>query len=117
MIFPAQVDRNLQRSLSLKDSYWCSEKSFDVPVRFVRRKHIVPNIPSDPSTCPRIKVVLVGDGAVGKSTFIARNLTGEFECKYVPTMGVDVRILKTHTNYGRTDFECWDTAGRNEFGR
>jgi GTPase SAR1 family protein len=29
------------------------------------------------------KLILVGDGGVGKTTFVKRHLTGEFEKKYV----------------------------------
>lgn len=32
---------------------------------------------------PEFKLVLVGDGGVGKTTFVKRHLTGEFEKKYV----------------------------------
>ena len=32
---------------------------------------------------PTFKLVLVGDGGVGKTTFVKRHLTGEFEKKYV----------------------------------
>ena len=32
---------------------------------------------------PVFKMVLVGDGGVGKTTFVKRHLTGEFEKKYV----------------------------------
>jgi GTP-binding nuclear protein Ran len=31
------------------------------------------------------KMVLVGDGGVGKTTFVKRHLTGEFEKKYIAT--------------------------------
>lgn len=30
-----------------------------------------------------IKLVIVGDGGTGKTTFVKRHLTGEFEKKYV----------------------------------
>lgn len=32
---------------------------------------------------PTFKLVLVGDGGVGKTTFVKRHLTGEFEKRYV----------------------------------
>ena len=36
------------------------------------------------------KLVMVGDGGVGKTTFVKRHLTGEFEKKYIATQGVEV---------------------------
>ena len=35
---------------------------------------------------PRFKLLLVGDGGVGKTTFVKRHLTGEFEKKYIGEM-------------------------------
>lgn len=32
---------------------------------------------------PQYKLILVGDGGVGKTTFVKRHLTGEFEKKYI----------------------------------
>lgn len=65
---------------------------------------------------PTWKLILVGDGGVGKTTFVKRHISGEFEKKYVPTLGVDVRPLKFNTNYGPICFNVWDTAGQEKFG-
>jgi len=62
------------------------------------------------------KLILVGDGGVGKTTFVKRHLTGEFEKKYIATLGVEVHPLKFHTNRGALVFNIWDTAGQEKFG-
>merc|ERR1712154_742193 len=62
------------------------------------------------------KLVLVGDGGVGKTTLVKRHLTGEFEKKYIPTLGVEVHPLGVTTNCGPLKFNVWDTAGQEKFG-
>lgn len=62
------------------------------------------------------KLLLIGDGGVGKTTFVKRHLTGEFERQYVPTHGVDVYKLQFDTTRGPVSFDVWDTAGQEEFG-
>ncbi|CAF0940956.1 unnamed protein product [Rotaria sordida] len=65
---------------------------------------------------PEFKLVLVGDGGVGKTTFVKRHMTGEFEKRYDATIGVEVRSLPFHTNLGKIIFNVWDTAGQEKFG-
>merc|ERR1712054_316743 len=65
---------------------------------------------------PHFKCLLVGDGGVGKTTFVKRHVTGEFEKKYVATIGVEVHPLNFDTNRGRICFNVWDTAGQEKFG-
>merc|ERR1712113_1110585 len=65
---------------------------------------------------PEFKLVLVGDGGVGKTTFVKRHLTGEFEKKYVATLGVEVHPMVFYTNRGAIKLNVWDTAGQEKFG-
>jgi len=62
------------------------------------------------------KLVLVGDGGVGKTTFVKRHLTGEFEKKYIATLGVEVHPMGFYTSKGQILFNVWDTAGQEKFG-
>ena len=63
---------------------------------------------------PTWKLLLVGDGGTGKTTFVKRHKTGEFEKKYNATQGVEVHPLDFYTNYGRIVFKVWDTAGQEK---
>lgn len=70
----------------------------------------------NPNQVPQFKLVLVGDGGVGKTTFVKRHKSGEFEKKYVATLGVEVHPLTFYTNLGPIIYNVWDTAGQEKFG-
>lgn len=65
---------------------------------------------------PTFKLLLVGDGGTGKTTFVKRHVTGEFEKQYIATIGVEVRSLTFNTSRGQLRFNVWDTAGQEKFG-
>lgn len=76
------------------------------------------------------KLIMVGDGGVGKTTYVKRHLTGEFEKKYIgkkskilyftinfiATQGVEVSSITFFTNHGPIKFNIWDTAGQEKLG-
>jgi GTP-binding nuclear protein Ran len=66
---------------------------------------------SSPGSLPTFKVSLIGPARVGKTTFIKRWRTGEFETKYLPTIGVEVFPLTFNTDKGRIRLNVWDCAG------
>ena len=62
----------------------------------------------------KFKLVLSGDGGVGKTTFVKRHLTGEFEKKYIATIGAEVHPIVFNTSRGNICFDVWDTAGQEK---
>jgi GTP-binding nuclear protein Ran len=66
--------------------------------------------PSD--NIPTFKMILVGGPSVGKTSFVKRHVTGEFEKTYVPTVGVQVMPVLFHTNIGPVRYMIWDCSGQ-----
>ena len=70
---------------------------------------------SDCDTYSNGKIIIVGDGGVGKTTYIDRITTLKFNPKYTATLGVDVRPVRFTTNCGKLLFNVWDCAGQEKF--
>ncbi|CAH1255067.1 RAB23 [Branchiostoma lanceolatum] len=62
-----------------------------------------------------IKVVVVGNGAVGKSSMIQRYCKGIFTKDYKKTIGVDFLERQIEVNNEDIRLMLWDTAGQEEF--
>ena len=60
------------------------------------------------------KIVLIGDGGVGKTTFLRRFKNYGWSSEYIPTIGVNVIQLTFYTNYGLIKFSVWDCAGQEK---
>ena len=66
---------------------------------------------------PKQYLFLVGDGNVGKSSLIRTLKVGKCLEDHHETQGIEIHDLKLNTNYGKIDFEIWDTAGQEKFGK
>ncbi|KAK7866631.1 hypothetical protein R5R35_011538 [Gryllus longicercus] len=62
-----------------------------------------------------IKVVIVGNGAVGKSSMIQRYCKGTFTKDYKKTIGVDFLERQIVLDGEEVRLMLWDTAGQEEF--
>eukprot|EP00026_Physarum_polycephalum_P006974 Phypoly_transcript_07027.p1 GENE.Phypoly_transcript_07027~~Phypoly_transcript_07027.p1 ORF type:complete len:539 (+),score=102.13 Phypoly_transcript_07027:45-1661(+) len=73
--------------------------------------------PAKNSTTP-YKVLVVGDGATGKSNLVGAIQGRAFEPQYKYTLGVEVHPAKFVTNVKghEIEFVLWDTAGQEKFG-
>eukprot|EP01036_Dinobryon_divergens_P034115 gene34115-44079_t len=65
---------------------------------------------------PEFKLIIEGDDGVGKSTFITRHLTGEFEKKYMATLDCEPVSLRFFTNCGPIQFNVLEPVG-DYYGR
>mmetsp|Transcript_86639 Transcript_86639/g.230164 ORF Transcript_86639/g.230164 Transcript_86639/m.230164 type:complete len:247 (-) Transcript_86639:168-908(-) len=64
-----------------------------------------------------LKVIVVGNGQVGKTSMITRFAKGIFTNEYKKTIGVDFLEKKMYLNTIREEvtFLLWDTAGQEEY--
>lgn len=68
-----------------------------------------------PNTVYKFKVCLIGDGGVGKTTFINKVLNGDFTPKYNATQGaVTKNLILCIGDNSYVKYEVWDTAGQEK---
>jgi len=60
------------------------------------------------------KIIVVGDGGVGKSTMIQRLITGQFIPMRI-TIGTDLATWQTTRENKNIKFQLWDFAGEKRF--
>jgi small GTP-binding protein len=63
-----------------------------------------------------VKLVVVGDGAVGKTTLLMRYRENKFPTKYVPTVFENYYKAVVHEGI-EVNLGLWDTAGQEEYDR
>ncbi|KAI5121330.1 hypothetical protein M0805_003797 [Coniferiporia weirii] len=69
--------------------------------------------PSDKSV--QVKLVLLGEAAVGKSSVVLRFVSNEFQANKEPTIGAAFLTQKCRLEDRVLRYEIWDTAGQERF--
>ncbi|XP_068605174.1 ras-related protein Rab-7L1-like [Brachionichthys hirsutus] len=64
----------------------------------------------------QLKILIIGDAEVGKSSFVRRYVSGQFSQTYKITMGVDfsVKVLQW-SDTEKVRLQLWDIAGQERF--
>ena len=67
--------------------------------------------------CSSMKIIVVGNGKVGKTTLTIKYVKGKFTTEYKKTLGVDFLNIKKYIKKidQEIDFYIWDTAGQDHF--
>jgi len=61
------------------------------------------------------KIIVVGDGAVGKTAITIRFAEGRFDEQYKMTIGVDFAMRIVKVRGYRIKLQIWDTGGQEQF--
>jgi small GTP-binding protein len=62
-----------------------------------------------------VKVLIVGDGGVGKTSLTRRFTTGQFTADYIQTIGVNLFIKVVEVKGKKIKMHLWDTGGQEKF--
>ncbi|MGW0734427.1 GTP-binding protein [Streptomyces sp. NPDC002851] len=59
--------------------------------------------------------MVIGNGNAGKTTFVRKAGAGA-KSEYLTAFGAEITPVCPSTNIGEIGFQCWDTAGQENFG-
>ena len=62
-----------------------------------------------------LKILILGDSSVGKTSLLLQYADGYFPTVYVATIGVEYKIKTININGTNLNLQIWDTAGQERF--
>ena len=62
-----------------------------------------------------LKILVIGESAVGKSCLLLRYTVGKFQDTFMTTIGVDFKTKHLEINGKNVKLQIWDTAGQEKF--
>mmetsp|Transcript_19784 Transcript_19784/g.58880 ORF Transcript_19784/g.58880 Transcript_19784/m.58880 type:complete len:204 (+) Transcript_19784:271-882(+) len=63
----------------------------------------------------QIKLLMIGDSAVGKTSLLLRYANDTFSSTFITTIGIDFKIKTISLGGKRVKLQIWDTAGQEQF--
>jgi small GTP-binding protein len=63
----------------------------------------------------KVKVTVIGDGSVGKTSLIQKFTQGTFKTDYIKTIGAQLSNYETEIDGYRIELIFWDIAGQDNF--
>jgi small GTP-binding protein len=62
-----------------------------------------------------VKLLLIGESAVGKSCLLLRFAENKFQESFLSTIGIDFKVRHVEINDTKVKLQIWDTAGQEKF--
>ncbi|XP_067026148.1 ras-related protein Rab-3-like [Acropora muricata] len=62
-----------------------------------------------------LKILVIGDSDVGKTSLVFRFVDGSFSSQFVPTVGIDFKSKTIVWNDKQIQLQIWDTAGQERY--
>ena len=63
----------------------------------------------------KIKIMIIGESKIGKTSLISRYCNNEFYGAYLSTIGIDFQIKNIMLNNKKIRLQIWDTAGEERY--
>lgn len=92
-------------------------KIASIPTRFydIQMSSSQKNDAADQNFDYMFKLLIIGNSAVGKTSYLFRYADDSFTSAFVSTVGIDFKVKTVQRNNKRVKLQIWDTAGQERY--